>query len=162
MFYFASIKKSDSTFMRRIKNLLGFIFIVASVILFTHSYKYTYQSYEKVAEKTIWETDYDKALEKAKKENKNLFIDFWAQYCAICLTIGKTTLQEEEVKKHLEEKVVPLMVDGTNMEQYPYSELDKKYKIIGFPTFLLINPKTETVIKKWNQITKKDILTDVK
>ena len=161
IYYFASIKQSDTPLWRKIKNILGFGLIILSVILFTHTYKSIY--YPEIAQqKSFWHSDYQEALEKAKKENKNLFIDIWAVYCAICISINNTLMQEDDVAEILQNKVVSLKVDGTNRDQEPYATVEQKYKEPNVPTFLLIDPKTETVIKKWHNITKEDILNDVK
>lgn len=47
------------------------------------------------------------------------------------------------------QSVVPLKVDGTYETNQPYQQLQEKFAIKGFPTFLLVDPETETVVKRW-------------
>jgi thiol:disulfide interchange protein len=130
---------STSPTWKKIKNILGFIFIVVGIAFATQSYKETFYAKEQIQE-DFWHTNYFKALEIAKKEKKNVFVDFWAEHCAVCMSRNKTVLKDKDVVKVLKEK----------------------YKLFGLPAFLLIDPTTEKVEKKWTTITKEDIISDVK
>lgn len=54
---------------------------------------------------------FKQALQKAKKENKLLFIDGYADWCAPCKKMEKTVFQEEEVGTYFDEHIVALKVD---------------------------------------------------
>ncbi|MBT3455691.1 hypothetical protein HN446_01370 [bacterium] len=138
-YYFINAKDSTSPAWKKIKNILGFIFIVVGIAFATQSYKETFYAKEQIQE-DFWHTNYFKALEIAKKEKKNVFVDFWAEHCAVCMSRNKTVLKDKDVVKVLKEK----------------------YKLFGLPAFLLIDPTTEKVEKKWTTITKEDIISDVK
>ena len=41
------------------------------------------------------------------------------------------------------------VINGSFNSNEPYRTLQPKFNITGFPTFLLIDPNTQTVIKQW-------------
>ncbi len=147
IYYVYSTQPMVRSMWKTINNIFGMLLIALSVVLLTQSFKMRYQEkYSNHA--SIWHTSYEHALHKARAENKKIFIDFWAQFCSICTAINKTLLVDQNVMQALN-LVVPLSVDGTNEKAEPYNTLKNNYTIVGFPTFLLVDPVTNEVIKQW-------------
>jgi len=50
----------------------------------------------------------------------------------------------------MNKKFVNVKLDGTSPSNEQFATLQKKYKIVGFPTFLVIDPETGKIIKSWS------------
>jgi len=68
----------------------------------------------------------DKNFELAIKENGNIVIDFWADWCMPCKMLEPIL---EEVEKELNIKLYKVNVDD-------YPSLAEKYNILSIPTLL--------------------------
>ena len=71
----------------------------------------------------------DESFESEVKNNKNLVIDFWAEWCAPCKQISPVL---EEISDELREEVV---IAKHNIDEEPNAPT--KYGIRGIPTMLL-------------------------
>lgn len=91
----------------------------------------------------------EKALEQAKNENKNIFINFsGSDWCKGCILLKKTILNTNEFKSFAKKELIVLDVDFPKLkknrltkEQVEYNEqLADKYNSKGqFPTIILMN-----------------------
>jgi len=166
LYYLLSIKPFDTKLWKIFKNFVGIGCCALSIFVGFKAYKETYMSTKIKKEDRFWLTNYQKATELAKKTNKKLFIDFYANWCTLCKSIDKKMFQDKTVRKALEEKFVNLKVDGTNPSNEPFATLHKKYKIIGFPTFLLVDPETKKIIIQWSSeldaISNKEFIGEIK
>jgi len=160
-FYLYSVAPYDSKFWKLFKNIVGICSIALAVFVGFNAYKETYIT-KPVQEIVFWEKDFVKALQEAKKENKKLLVDFYTPVCAICKAIDKKVFRDKEVIDTLQEKFISVKVDGSDPSKEPFASLNKTHKIFGFPTFLLLNPDTGKVIKRWssefNGMSNKDII----
>ena len=71
----------------------------------------------------------DKAFEMAKKEKKNVFVDFYTDWCHWCKVYEKEVFSDQEVIKYLSEKFVIAKINGDmnrvatmkyNVSSYPH------------------------------------------
>ncbi|MEX0671890.1 MAG: cytochrome c biogenesis protein CcdA, partial [Candidatus Babeliales bacterium] len=148
-YYLYDAQKTTSWFSKAIKNITGMVAIAGSIIIFANAYQETFHTAKApTCTYGAWETDYHNALACAKAANKKIFIDFWATFCSICKAIDKKVLASQPVQELLK-NYVALKVDGSDPASEPFATLHKKYAIKGFPTFLLIDPHTGTIIKQW-------------
>lgn len=143
-YYLYTARSAATPRIRMIKNLLGIALLALSVHLFFKAY----QSVTKptTAPHSFWECDYQAALERAKAENKMLFINVGAPFCSICHALDDTLFQHEAVIETIC-KCVPLKVNGAE-PNHPVC-CNKEYNVIGFPTILVVDPATCNVIKRW-------------
>jgi len=102
-----------------------------------------------------WMVNYEKAMEKAKAENKPILVNFTgSDWCGWCIKMDEETFSKPGFQKFASEKLVLLEVDfPRNKEQSDKLKaqnemLQKKYKVEGFPTFLLMNPNGKVIAKK--------------
>ena len=147
--YFFWARRIASKAWKKTYNILGTCLLASSVLLFFNAVQETFYPYQQ-EEHVAWSKDFDLALATAQKNNKLLFVDVWAQFCSICIAINKSLLADESVLETFQQHYVLLKVDGTSSKSEPYAALQKQYAITGFPTFLIINPHTKEVIKRWD------------
>jgi len=165
-YYLANVKSYDSKFWKIFKNLVGVGCCVFSIFIGFKAYKATYLEKEVKPVETFWQKDYTKAIEQAKKEGKKVFLDFFADWCTLCKIIDKRLFKNSKVQAAMNQVFVNVKLDGTSPANEPFATLQKKYKVIGFPTFLLIDPNTQNVIKKWsselNDVTNEEFIKEIK
>lgn len=83
-----------------------------------------------------WLKDYDEALDRAKKLDQPVLIDFAASWCVPCVMMDKHVWPEDAVQEILASNVVPLRID---MDATSATRLVEKYKVEFVPTILLID-----------------------
>ena len=93
-----------------------------------------------------WLTDYQKAIAQAKTENKAVLLDFTgSDWCGWCIKMVKDTLSQKEFTDYAAKHLVLVEVDFPNKKEVPAEtkkqneELQKKFDVKGFPTFLLLD-----------------------
>ena len=81
-----------------------------------------------------------KALEKAKAENKLVFVDTYTSWCMPCKYMANTIFPKSEMGEYLNPRFVCVKY---NTEEGEGAEIMKRYEISAFPTFLILNTKGE-------------------
>mgnify|MGYP002712334473 FL=1 len=98
------------------------------------------QTYREFAKEMGYETEYKTALQKAKKENKELMVLMVTNYCPWCSKFEKKTLSDKKVDDAVKSKYIPLIINRQEG---------------GFPSYLhtpivpvtfFVNPQDEKVI----------------
>ena len=79
--------------------------------------------------------DYTPGLARAKKDNKNVFLYFHAQWCTYCTKLKKTTFRDPKVLAFLAENFVSISVD-TDRNQ----SLSRQWRVKGLPTMWFLTP----------------------
>jgi thioredoxin-related protein len=116
--------------------------------------------------------DFDEAVTIAKREHKDLLVDFTgSDWCGWCIRLHKEVFEFESFLDGAEESFVLVALDfdsnGTAKKTDPNpkrnDELQKKYGIQGFPTVLLMTPDGDVFAKTGYQPGGPDkYLEDVK
>lgn len=100
----------------------------------------------------VWVGDFDKAVEIAKKEKKDLFIDFTgSDWCGWCIRLHKEVFSHEAFFNEIQKQYVLVALDFPRGDDVKAKvpnparnqELAKKYGIQGYPTILLVTPDGE-------------------
>lgn len=78
----------------------------------------------------------NQVIEKAKKENKKIFVDCYTSWCGPCKMLAKDIFPNEEVGTFMNDQFVNFKID---MEKGEGVLLMKKYNISVFPTLLILN-----------------------
>ncbi len=93
-----------------------------------------------------WETSYDKAVAEAKAKKKPILALFTgSDWCPYCIKLEKNVLTQPEFKRYTRDNVVLLYLDFPRKKQLDAklaaqnNSLAEKYKIVGFPTSLLLS-----------------------
>lgn len=96
-----------------------------------------------MAQGIVFETGtLSEALEKAGKENKLVFVDFYTDWCGPCKKMSSSVFTDGEVGAYFNEKFVNCKIDAEKGEG---PELAKKYKIKGYPSMFFLNPDGSAV-----------------
>lgn len=148
MYYFLSGIKTSSPIIKKFSNGFGFLLLCSSVISLGYTLKNHYLPIPTNDKQNFWLTDYQQGRKKGLEQNKLLFIDFWAEYCSICKVIDKKINRYADLQTILKNMVL-IKINGTYNKE-PFTSLKKQFKIVGFPTFLVVDPKTESIIKEWH------------
>lgn len=98
------------------------------------------------AQEAKWTTDYAKATEQAKIQNKPILLDFTgSDWCGWCMKMKKEALDTPAFKKYADQHLILVEVDfpqnkpQTDAVKAQNQQLSKKYKIEGYPAFVLVD-----------------------
>lgn len=122
----------------------------------------------------MWQTNFDKALQQAKKENKNILLNFaGSDWCGPCIILNKEIFNSSVFEQYSNEHLVLVKADFprlkknqlTKEQQKLNDQLADKYNNEGvFPLTILLTPEGN-VLKKWEglpQISTDEFTTEIK
>lgn len=98
---------------------------------------------------------WSEALAKAKKENKLIFLDCYAQWCGPCKVMAATTFKDPVVAELFNETFVNVKID---MEKGEGVDLKKKFAIRAYPTLLFIDGDGNVVHKVLGGLKSEQLL----
>lgn len=101
------------------------------------------------------EGNFKSLLDKAKKENKLIFVDAYAVWCGPCKLMVKNIFPLPAVGEHYNARFVNAKID---MEKGEGIDLAKKYNVKVFPTYLFINEDGEEVHRTIGYVEEKDFI----
>jgi len=114
-----------------------------------------------------WEDDYDKAVAKAKAENKMVLLDFTgSDWCGWCMKLDKEVFSKADFKTFAKDNLVLVTVDFPNAKKLSRKtekqneELKGQYKASGYPTLVLADADGKEVHRIGGY--KADALEDLK
>lgn len=96
--------------------------------------------------------------EKAQSENKFLFIDCYTEWCGWCKVMDKNTFSNPEVISYMNEKFIAAKID---MEKGQGVDLAMKYRVTGFPSYLIFSPAGKLVYKTFGYQQAKDFIKNL-
>lgn len=85
---------------------------------------------------TFFEGSLQEGLEKAKSENKLLFVDCYTTWCGPCKILKQYTFRDAILGDYMKDNYVSLAID---METEEGQILAKKYGIEAYPTLLFLD-----------------------
>ncbi len=149
IYYFVSIKRYDSSGLRRYKNTMGTLLIIIACIIGVHGEKAVIEHLFPEESAQPWLHDYQAARSAALTDKKLLFIDIGATYCAACKALDNQIFKQESIQDAL--SLFTLLKVEADVHTKTYEELKRRYvnAIVGYPTYLVVDPQTERIIKKW-------------
>jgi thioredoxin-related protein len=93
-----------------------------------------------------WLTDYSKAVQQAKTENKVILLDFTgSDWCGWCMKMKKETLDTPTFKHYAGKNLVLVELDFPQHKQQTdeikrqNGKLSQQFKIAGYPAFVLLD-----------------------
>lgn len=82
-------------------------------------------------------TSWQQALDMAKSQNKPIFLDAYTDWCGWCKVMDKETFSNAEVASVMNAAFVNVKME---METGEGIDVSMKYRITGFPTFVVFSP----------------------
>lgn len=79
---------------------------------------------------------FTEAVAKAKRENKKVFVDCYTLWCGPCRYMSANVFTADSVGDYMNPQFVSIKID---MEHGEGPELQKTFKVQGYPTFLLLD-----------------------
>jgi len=135
--------------MVRVKEIFGVF------ILITAAY-YAYEAYSILSNRWVdpaavassvqeqlksgWHSSLAEGLAVAKREKKPVLIDAWATWCKNCLTMDKTTLASEDVKRALS-GYVKIKFQAEDPDSEPAKQILQRMSAAGLPAYAILKPK---------------------
>ncbi|MHA3773999.1 thioredoxin family protein [Verrucomicrobiota bacterium sgz303538] len=99
-----------------------------------------------------WDDNYEKAVAKAKAENKMLLLDFTgSDWCGWCMKLDKEVFSQKAFKDYAKQNLVLLEVDfpqgkrQTRNLKEQNEKLKNEHSITGFPSIVVLNPEGQKV-----------------
>ena len=101
-----------------------------------------------------WQTDYAKALQMAKAQNKRVLLDFTgSDWCPLCIALRKQVFSTPAFQVYAQKNLILVEVDYPRRKQQPAGLTDQNEKLgkdygiddKGFPTVVLLDPAGKTV-----------------
>ena len=93
-----------------------------------------------------WSTDYAKAVEQARTENKPILLDFTgSDWCGWCMKMKKEALDTPQFATYAQKNLVLVTLDfphstpQTPDVKQQNEKLNTRYRAEGFPTFVLVD-----------------------
>lgn len=90
-----------------------------------------------------FEHNFNTALEKAKKENKMIFVDFYTSWCGPCKAMSADVFPQKEAGDYFNKEFVNVKVQCDDKGEGV--ELGKKYNVMAYPTLMFLDKDGNTV-----------------
>ena len=100
-----------------------------------------------------WETNLKKAVEKAKSENKLVFVNFVAEGLAPSVQFARQIGESQELAQYFESRFVSVLVDISKDQQ-----VARQYQIQGLPTLLFLDSRGKEIKRLLGGVTPEHII----
>lgn len=112
------------------------------------------------AQTKFFEGTWKEAFAEAQKQDKYLFIDCYTDWCGWCKVADKKTFPDKKVAEVLNAGFISVKVD---MERGEGVALAQKYRVTGFPSYLMFTPNGVFAKKMTGYIENpEEFITEVK
>lgn len=130
--------------------LVGLVFITAC-----SSSKTSVANAPKTGIQFAQEKQFEKVLEKAKAENKLVFVDFYADWCIPCKMMDKEVLSDKAIGDFFNKNFINIKVDG---EKDNGPDLSAILGVRAYPTFLFLDDIGRIVERREGSIWHEDLM----
>lgn len=99
--------------------------------------------------------DWEAAQAAAKEQDKVIFLNLYATWCAPCRKLKVKTFSDEGVGDFFNEAFINVSLDG---EGVPGQQLMEKYRMRGFPSLLFIDGNGRVLSRKAGYLSPEELL----
>lgn len=136
---------------------IGIVVIIISLLVLVLSiHTLTSNETESNTSSIQWGNDLNQAMEEAKKSNKTIFIDFYADWCSYCGDMDEETFTDPQVKEKLTQNYVLLKVD---VDKNP--DLSSKYRAYSLPTIVIVDSSGNEIKRIIGYQTPEQLLSQI-
>jgi len=89
-----------------------------------------------------WYPDFNEGVRVAKDSGKLVLVYFYEDGCSYCKYMEEAVFIEPEVSELMENRYVVVPI---NVDEIPPT-LDKRFRAIGTPTFMIYDPTTDKIL----------------
>ena len=90
----------------------------------------------------FFDGSWEELLEKAKKENKPFFVDFYTSWCYPCKLLERKTFSSPKVGNFANKNFIPYRLNAESRKGLPIA---RKYGVRAYPTIIFFNSKGEVI-----------------
>jgi thiol:disulfide interchange protein len=90
-----------------------------------------------------WETDFDAALARARKENKIVMVDVYTDWCGYCKKLDREVYANPRVQEKLSEMIVPVKVNPE--KSVAHARVAHRFGTKAYPHIIFVNANNETI-----------------
>jgi thiol:disulfide interchange protein len=108
------------------------------------------------AQEIHWRTEYAAALKESETSNRPLFVDFYGPACVWCHRLDASTFRDPNVVSTLNEKFVPLRIDGSQ-----HMWLVQALGIDRYPTIVISAPDSTIRTNRSGYIEANTLLAEL-
>lgn len=106
------------------------------------------------AQIVFFEGTYEEALKKAQQEKKEVFVDFYAEWCGPCKVMAKEVFTQPEVAAYFNERFVCVQID---VEADVNKKVAARFKVEALPTLAFIG-RNDKELRRVTGMTDEDAL----
>lgn len=127
------------------KHFFRLLLLIFPFVIWSFSIPAVHKNYRKPSKGNgiqFLESDWSKALEQAKKQNKPIFLDAYASWCGPCKLLKRNTFSKKEAGDFFNEHYINIAID---MEKGDGPALAQKFYVDAYPT-LIIADKSGNIV----------------
>ncbi len=100
---------------------------------------------------------FEEIKQMAQKENKPIFIDFWATWCGPCKVMEKEVLSQPEVGEKFNISFINYKAD---VDKSPGRELRNLFQVSSLPSYVFVKPNGDILLRTEGMSTVKFFMED--
>jgi thioredoxin 1 len=103
----------------------------------------------------FYDNSWQEVLNKAKADNKLIFLDIYASWCGPCKMLKRQTFTDKEVGEFYNANFINTSFDG---EMGEGTMLARKYKVRGYPTLIIIDGNGQVVNYSVGYVSPRELI----
>ena len=147
IFFIQITKSSHHWLLRAYRYSVAFILAASAFGVIAYRFSIIEERVDTVQFPATWYTHYADARTAAQQKGTYLLVDFSTAGCSACDAIARTILTNPALIDDV--PVTPVYINCSYGKDH-CENLQDTFNVFGYPTIILLDPATETVIKRWS------------
>lgn len=129
---------------------------IASVLAFLGSlaFQARHVAYDAISPDVTWYRDADQATRTAGALHKPIVLFFGAEWDCASKEMTVETFRDPEVRWLLHQSFVAAQIDGTDDESPAWHVVQRRYKVVGTPTTIILAPDGKTELARFSEVLR--------